>query len=539
MTSARLLSLEIERFKCFEQKTRIDLAPLTVIVGRNNSGKSTLIQALLLLDQTLKHPRRTVPLNLEGPVDALNLRELTYGWPESDDFVLGPQISVKWSSQIDVEQALEDAWQPDRAHLAKWTGIKWIADPTYPKTCDVKTEMNLTTHEQGGIPTITSINLSSEVEEQVIETHFLKGINGWFLEWYKGQYNREFCEKIKVELEHFLPYLSIDRSKLAARDRQRAFYNGFGLLFAQPLSALAALFSNFRHLSSIREQASPLFRASTSPPEDLGISGEYAAQLLQARKDDVVHYLPPLRIESKGNVWVPTKIRARSFKDAINDVLQGVGVDASIDVEDIPNVGFRLLVGRASLVHVGRGLTYLLPIIELGLFADPLRFKGELGDQPLSEYLQSCQRKCTHLTFEEPEAHLHPKVQSRLAHWFVSLAMANRQLIVETHSDHLVRRLRGLMARAPAGSELEQWLRENVVILEVDQDQSGRSTIKTTRLSKEGGFDEHWPDDFMDEASDEESAIYYAALDKKDVEAEDGTSIQHDAGPEPELETEP
>jgi predicted ATPase len=42
----------------------------------------------------------------------------------------------------------------------------------------------------------------------------------------------------------------------------------------------------------------------------------------------------------------------------------------------------------------------------------------------------------------------HPKVQTRLAHWFVALAMARRQFLVETHSDHLVRRLRGLAARA-------------------------------------------------------------------------------------------
>src|SRR5690606_4559885 len=150
----------------------------------------------------------------------------------------------------------------------------------------------------------------------------------------------------------------------------------------------------------------------------------------------------------------------------------GLGVDTKLRVEDIQNIGFRLLFGDASLTHVGRGLTYLLPIIELGLFADPQRFEGEVGEQSLQAYRDACPGYA-HLALEEPESHLHPKVQTRLAHWMVALAMVDRRIIVETHSDHFVRRLRGLMARAAAGSELEQWLRENVSIIEVEQDQEG------------------------------------------------------------------
>jgi len=79
MSHARLLSVEVERFKSCEQATRLDLKPLTVLVGRNNSGKSTMVQALLLLKQTLENPRTEVPLSLVGTVEALSLRELTYG----------------------------------------------------------------------------------------------------------------------------------------------------------------------------------------------------------------------------------------------------------------------------------------------------------------------------------------------------------------------------------------------------------------------------------------------------------------------------
>ena len=53
MARARLLSLTLTNFKSYRDTHRVDLAPLTVILGRNNGGKSTLIQALLLLKQTL------------------------------------------------------------------------------------------------------------------------------------------------------------------------------------------------------------------------------------------------------------------------------------------------------------------------------------------------------------------------------------------------------------------------------------------------------------------------------------------------------
>lgn len=94
MSNAKLTAICIERFKSFKQATRIDLAPLTVVVGRNNSGKSSLIQGLLLLKQTLADPRPEVMLRLEGMVEAFNLREMTFGRPGKEPVVAGPVIEL-------------------------------------------------------------------------------------------------------------------------------------------------------------------------------------------------------------------------------------------------------------------------------------------------------------------------------------------------------------------------------------------------------------------------------------------------------------
>jgi hypothetical protein len=279
------------------------------------------------------------------------------------------------------------------------------------------------------------------------------------------------------------------------------------------------------YLGAMRDSPPFFYARTTVPPPEICASGEYAAQLLRARQSDLVHYLPPLGTESSESD-IPPNVLARPLMIAMNDVLQRMGIDIALKVEDVLDVGFKLLFGRANVQHVGRGLSYLYPVIQLGLMADPLRFNEMKEDVPLKDYLAACDRY-THCAFEESEAHLHPKLQSMLAHWLVAQAMSNRRLIVETHSDHLVRRLRGLVARARPGSILEKWLLANVSIVEVEQ-ADGQSTVHTSRLTRDGSL-ERWPADFMDEATDEEHAIYDASLDKMPMPPDSGTplSIEH------------
>ena len=65
--------------------------------------------------------------------------------------------------------------------------------------------------------------------------------------------------------------------------------------------------------------------------------------------------------------------------------------------------------------NIGSGLSYLISIIIMCLSLE----KGET------------------LVIENPEIHLHPKAQSRLTEFFVFISNAGRQLIIETHSDHI------------------------------------------------------------------------------------------------------
>lgn len=529
-SNAKLTAICIERFKSFKGETRIDLAPLTVIVGRNNSGKSTLIQSILLLKQTLADPRSDVALRLEGVVEAFGLRELTFGRPAQSSKVNGPVIKLEWVSDVDVTAGLASAASPDLGNLAKHSGVPWLATP--PSTKRLRTSIKIHTIDRQGTAEIESIELQSLDEASPPTVRMWRNEGAWLCSW-----NGTVADQIQVELDHFIPYLQIDRSAVGPRLRQRSWHNAYMILFVQPLAALKDLLSELHYLGSLRQSPPSLFKIATTAPSEIGASGELAAQLLHRRQGDIVHFLPPGDV-SDSSVTAPDSVLGRPLVEAVNLTLEALSVKAPLRLEEIQDVGFRLLFGDASLLHVGRGLSYLLPLVELGLFADPLRFSGASGNMTLAEYERQCS-SFTHIALEEPEAHLHPKVASRLAHWLVSLARANRRLIVETHSDHLVRRLRGLAVRAGAGSNLEKWLLENVVVLSVEQDTQGISSVTSSRLTAEGGVSEIWPADFMDESTDEESAIYYARLGKTGLATPNLTAVELREGDEPESDEAP
>lgn len=81
--------LRLQRFKCFSDQT-ISLAPLTILAGTNNSGKSTIIQALLLLRQAIQTKQlATGNIALNGPLVHLGTAsDVLYQWAKEDDIVI-------------------------------------------------------------------------------------------------------------------------------------------------------------------------------------------------------------------------------------------------------------------------------------------------------------------------------------------------------------------------------------------------------------------------------------------------------------------
>jgi predicted ATPase len=90
----RLKRFSVENFKAFRKST-LDLAPLTVLIGENSSGKSSILQALLLIKQTLESPSGGGVLNLNSHyVQFRQFREIVFGMP-AEKAIIGFELELE------------------------------------------------------------------------------------------------------------------------------------------------------------------------------------------------------------------------------------------------------------------------------------------------------------------------------------------------------------------------------------------------------------------------------------------------------------
>jgi len=89
--------LELENFKAFKHRASLNLKPITLLFGQNSSGKSSVLQALYLLKQTVDHGDPQTPLLFSvenGIADLGNFQEVIYGHQEEGTFSI--RLDAKW-----------------------------------------------------------------------------------------------------------------------------------------------------------------------------------------------------------------------------------------------------------------------------------------------------------------------------------------------------------------------------------------------------------------------------------------------------------
>lgn len=142
---------------------------------------------------------------------------------------------------------------------------------------------------------------------------------------------------------------------------------------------------------------------------------------------------------------------------------------------DIVNLEYAFVVGdqvsnNYRSTNVGFGITYVLPIIVSALETMPKRL----------------------LLIENPEAHLHPKGQAAMGMLLARAANSGVQVLVETHSDHV---LNGIRVAVHEG-ELKP---EDVQIhFFQKREEDGRSEVISPQIDRDGRLDQ-WPEGFFDE----------------------------------------
>jgi predicted ATPase len=125
---------------------------------------------------------------------------------------------------------------------------------------------------------------------------------------------------------------------------------------------------------------------------------------------------------------------------------------------------------EVGLDQVGYGVSQVLPIVE------------------------ACLRSSDQLIcIEQPELHIHPRLQAKLGNLFAATVLDGNQIIAETHSESLMLRVRKLIREGKLPSA-------HVAILYVDNTPGERASVRQLRLGDEGELLDPWPTGFFDDS---------------------------------------
>ncbi len=230
-------------------------------------------------------------------------------------------------------------------------------------------------------------------------------------------------------------------------------------------------------------------------PYDVGIKGENAAAVFHINKNRELNVpLPESFMKDKSKNF-DIYIGISKFSDSVISWLNYMGVIENLSTVDKGKFGYELKVkttdgdGLQDLTHVGVGVSQVIPIVMLCLLSNA----GDI------------------LIFEQPELHLHPKVQARLTDFLIAMSMMNRQVLVETHSEYMINRLRYRIA-----SSSDDLLLNKATVYFVNKVGS-KTSFGDVQITKYGAIKE-WPNDFFDQTQNEIESIFIAAANKKKSE---------------------
>lgn len=224
----------------------------------------------------------------------------------------------------------------------------------------------------------------------------------------------------------------------------------------------------FEYLSAERIVPQTVY-SSISPNSSLGMSGENAFDFLEKYGDK---YIVEPVFREKGQSYLLFHVN-----EWLNRMFNGFRLQLSQIAEaDAVSLRYQEVSSRVSNSHratnVGFGITYVLPILVALLKIRP----GDL------------------VIIENPEAHLHPKAQRLLGELVVKAASTGAQIIIETHSDHILNGIRISVKKFMLEAQkvkLFFFMRENV-------GDKYHVNVYAPELNQEGDIN-IWPEGFFDE----------------------------------------
>lgn len=441
--------LRIKNFKAWKDSGDVRIAPITVLFGTNSAGKTSIPQLLLLLKQTAASSDRSRPLH--------------FGLQAGDQRTLADLGDLRGVlHRHDLRRSLEfelDWTLPKRLHFTDAHSTEKFSARALGFAASIRGEGD---PPQPFVQRMTYTLDPGEAASIRVGVDRLKS----------GKYELNATGYAPVRRLGRKWPLPSPNHFFGFPDEAIAYFQNTSFLADLSLEA-ARLLEGVNYVGPLRDYPQRLYRWSGETPVHVGSKGEAAVSAILAAGDRQFN-LGPRR-------------HYKPLDQLVAELLWRMGLiyDFSVKpvVEGRKEYEVRVQTSEAStevlLTDVGFGVSQVLPVI-VECFYVPA---GSV------------------LIFEQPEIHLHPAVQAELADLFVDAIRSrengverNVQFIIESHSEHFLRRLQLRIA--------EGALSQDEAALYFIDTTGGEARLEALDVDKYGNI-LNWPDKFFgDEMAD-------------------------------------
>jgi hypothetical protein len=418
-----LTRLRAENFKSWKDTGELRLAPLTGLFGANSSGKSSILQILLMLKQTVESLDRNRVLDLGDENSLLNLGTFA-------DLIHGHELNIPLKFSL-----------------------KWYEKPPPPPHPSIS---NFIADEVRFDASIV------EREEHLRVSEFEYSIAGHrFGMKATSEQNYDYMHDGRAE-KHVGSPIKFFGFPPETTAHDPAFMPDLDL---PPV--LQQTLGDVKYLGPLRQYPQRIYRWRGITPFDIGRDGGEAIQALIANRGK------RLAVEQSVAKWLKSMKLINSFR------LEPVAPNRSDYEVRVKNTPTSVEV---LLPDVGFGVSQVLPVLVLCYYVP----EGST------------------VIIEQPEIHLHPSAQSELADMLIDVVKNRKvQVIMESHSEHLLRRLQ----RRIAEGELPA---EDAAIYFCSME-DGASKAEELKIGDDG-LVKNWPNDFFGDEMGEVAALTEAAM---------------------------